>query len=50
MQAKGLWDVLGRTEGRQDNFVSNVAGNLRDADSRLIKETFYEFYLSLLRL
>lgn len=49
-QAQGLWDVLGRTEDQQDNFVSNVASNLKDADSRVMKEAFCKFCLSLSRL
>lgn len=27
-QAEGLWNVLGKTPGQQENFVSNVAGHL----------------------
>lgn len=30
-QANGLWGVLGRTPGQQDNFVGNVSGHLCNA-------------------
>lgn len=40
VQAKGLWDVLGRTEGQQDNFVHNVAVNLKGAIPDVQTETF----------
>lgn len=30
-QAEGLWNVLGKTPGQQDNFVKNVAGHLSAA-------------------
>jgi catalase len=43
VQAGRLWDVLGRHEGQQDNFVRNVAGNLKDAEARVRKETYCEF-------
>ncbi|KAF2425265.1 heme-dependent catalase [Tothia fuscella] len=31
VQARGLWEVLGRTEGQQDNFVHNLAAHLKPA-------------------
>ncbi|SPN96475.1 probable CTA1 Catalase A, peroxisomal [Cephalotrichum gorgonifer] len=36
-QANGLWQVLGRTPGQQENFVRNVVGHLADAhkDTRM---------------
>ncbi|KAI1102992.1 catalase-domain-containing protein [Jackrogersella minutella] len=30
-QANGLWKVLGRTPGQQENFIGNVSGHLADA-------------------
>jgi catalase len=42
-QARGLWNVLGRTEGQQDNFASNVAGHLKGALPEVQKETFSTF-------
>jgi catalase len=43
VQAKGLWDVLGRTPGQQDNFVGNVAGHLCAAKEDTRKRTYDMF-------
>lgn len=31
VQARGLWNVLGRTPGQQENLVKNIAGHAKDA-------------------
>ncbi|KAH6610306.1 hypothetical protein Trco_000326 [Trichoderma cornu-damae] len=43
VQAKGLWDVLGRTPGQQENFVSNVAGHLAAAHQDTRNRTYEMF-------
>jgi catalase len=43
VQAKGLWDVLGRQEGQQDNFVHNVAVHLSAAKEDIRKRTYEMF-------
>lgn len=43
VQAKGLWDVLGRTSGQQENFVSNVSGHLCGAEADTRKRTYDMF-------
>jgi catalase len=43
VQAKGLWDVLGRTPGQQDNYVSNVAGHLSAAHVDTRNRTYAMF-------
>jgi catalase len=43
VQAKGLWEVLGRQPGQQDNFVSNVAGHLSAAKEDTRKRTYEMF-------
>ncbi|KAJ2907199.1 peroxisomal catalase [Zalerion maritima] len=43
VQAKGLWDVLGRTPGQQDNYVQNVAGHLSGAH-QATRERTYEMF------
>ncbi|RCI09919.1 hypothetical protein L249_8396 [Ophiocordyceps polyrhachis-furcata BCC 54312] len=43
VQAKGLWDVLGRTPGQQDNFISNVAGHLSAAQTDCRNRTYNMF-------
>jgi catalase len=43
VQAKGLWEVLGRTPGQQDNFISNVAGHLAAAKEDTRKRTYEMF-------
>ena len=43
VQAKGLWDVLGRQEGQQDNFVGNVAGHLSAAKQDTRRRTYEMF-------
>jgi len=40
---RGLWDVLGRTPGQQDNFISNVAGHLSAAKEDTRKQTYQMF-------
>jgi len=45
VQAKGLWDVLGRTPGQQDNFISNVSGHLSAAMEDTRKRTYDMFTL-----
>jgi len=42
-QARGLWEVLGRTKGQQDNFVSNVAGHLYGAAESVRERTYSMF-------
>ncbi|KAI5794391.1 catalase [Peziza echinospora] len=42
-QANGLWEVLGRTPGQQDNFVNNVAGHLKAAKDVVRKNTYSMF-------
>lgn len=42
VQAAMLWDVLGQQPGQQQNFVSNVAGNLRGAISSIQEKTIGE--------
>jgi catalase len=43
VQAKGLWDVLGRQPGQQDNFIGNVAGHLAAAKEDTRKRTYEMF-------
>ncbi|RFU33938.1 hypothetical protein B7463_g2416, partial [Scytalidium lignicola] len=43
VQAKGLWDVLGRTPGQQDNFVHNVAVHLCSAKADTRQRTYAMF-------
>lgn len=43
VQAKGLWDVLGRTPGQQDNYVGNVAGHLSGAHVDTRNRTYEMF-------
>jgi len=43
VQAKGLWDVLGKQGGQQDNFVGNVAGHLCAAKEDTRKRTYEMF-------
>jgi catalase len=43
VQAKGLWDVLGRTEGQQNNFVHNVAVHLFGAVKEVRERTYGMF-------
>lgn len=43
VQAKGLWDVLGRTPGQQDNFVHNVAVHLCGAHVETRERTYGMF-------
>ena len=43
VQPAALWDVLGRTEGQQDNFVNNVAGHLSGAREPTRKRTYEMF-------
>jgi len=43
VQAKGLWDVLGKQPGQQDNFVGNVAGHLSAAKEDTRKRTYEMF-------
>lgn len=42
-QAEGLWHVLGRTPGQQDNFVHNVSVHLCDAKPEVREKTFQMF-------
>jgi catalase len=46
VQAKGLWDVLGKTEGQQDNYVHNVAGTISQALPTVQQDTFSEYSLT----
>ena len=43
VQAKALWDVLGRTPGQQDNFVYNVSVHLRAAKEVVRRNTYAMF-------
>ena len=43
VQATGLWEVLGRTPGQQDNFVYNVASHLNAAD-KIVRERTYAMF------
>lgn len=43
VQANGLWEVLGRTEGQQKNFVHNVAVHLSGAHADTRKRTYEMF-------
>lgn len=43
VQATGLWHVLGRQEGQQANFVTNVSSHLFAADSR-VRQKAYEMF------
>jgi catalase len=43
VQANGLWQVLGRTPGQQDNFVYNVASHLNAARPE-VREKTYEMF------
>jgi len=43
VQARGLWEVLGRTEGQQENFVRNVAGHLKGARGETRERTYGMF-------
>ncbi|KFY11051.1 hypothetical protein V491_07355, partial [Pseudogymnoascus sp. VKM F-3775] len=43
VQAKGLWDVLGRTEGQQANFIGNVSGHLSAAREDTRARTYEMF-------
>ncbi|KAI9846759.1 MAG: peroxisomal catalase A [Sclerophora amabilis] len=43
VQANGLWEVLGRQPGQQDNFVGNVAGHLSAAKESVRKNTYDMF-------
>jgi catalase len=43
VQAKGLWDVLGRTPGQQENFVHNVSVHLCAAQEDTRKRTYEMF-------
>lgn len=38
-----LWEVLGRQEGQQDNFVNNVAGHLCAAKEPVRRRTYEMF-------
>jgi catalase len=42
-QANGLWQVLGRTPGQQDNFVHNVSVHLKGARSEVRERTYGMF-------
>jgi catalase len=43
IQPKGLWEVLGRTPGQQDNFVKNVSVHLCSAQEDTRKRTYDMF-------
>lgn len=43
VQANGLWNVLGKTPGQQENFVKNVAGHLRGAKKAIREQTYTMF-------
>jgi catalase len=50
IQPNGLWEVLGRTPGQQDNFVHNVAGHLCAAKEPTRKRTYQLFTSTLTHL
>jgi len=43
VQATGLWEVLGRTPGQQDNFIYNVASHLNSAEKTIRQRTYDMF-------
>ncbi|QVM09042.1 peroxisomal catalase A [Coccidioides posadasii str. Silveira] len=43
VQANGLWNVLGRQPGQQDNFVHNVSVHLCNAQETVRKRTYGMF-------
>ncbi|KAF2099930.1 putative catalase [Rhizodiscina lignyota] len=43
VQATGLWHVLGRQEGQQANFITNVSSHLFGADPR-VRQRAYEMF------
>jgi catalase len=43
VQANGLWEVLGKQPGQQDNYVNNVAGHLSAAKEDTRKRTYEMF-------
>ncbi|KUI64599.1 Catalase [Cytospora mali] len=43
VQANGLWEVLGRTKGQQENFVANVSGHLCNAHVDVRQRTYGMF-------
>jgi catalase len=43
VQANGLWQVLGKQPGQQDNFVGNVSGHLSNAHARVRQATYGMF-------
>ena len=43
VQPNGLWNVLGKEPGQQDNFVGNVAGHLCAAREEVRKRTYDMF-------
>lgn len=40
VQANGLWEVLGRQPGQQENFVKNVSAHLCGAHERVRKAAY----------
>jgi catalase len=45
VQAKGMWDVFGRTEGAQERYVSNLCGHLKGAIPEVRVETISKLFL-----
>ncbi|KAJ6013758.1 hypothetical protein N7540_008349 [Penicillium herquei] len=43
VQANGLWQVLGRQSGQQENLVKNISGHLCGAHERVRKQTYEMF-------
>lgn len=43
VQATGLWNVLGKQDGQQENFVTNVSSHLFGADGRVRQRTYKMF-------
>lgn len=43
VQATGLWKVLGRQKGQQENFITNVSSHLCGADPR-VRENSYAMF------
>lgn len=48
-QAKGMWDVFGRT-GQQENFVKNVSANLMGAKEDVREEAIRKFLFEMCRI
>ena len=43
VQANGLWQVLGRTPGQQENLIYNVSSHLKDAEENIRRRSYGMF-------